>query len=226
MTRAGSRPRPSPRPSLSELLAAVSGRLARAVLQDIRLAVKREHGLASARSLHGGVVTVVQRFRSDLGLCVHLHLLVTDGAFEERGDELPFRPAPPPTPARMTAILGRVHEVLAGQDADDDLDLDPALAACIQHSLRGPRFAAGASDPEPPPHTVSAYGLHLHAATTVDGRDRRRLDRVCRYLLRPSPTMRSRPSRTAASACTRGRPHAEASRSRTCPPWCRRRVST
>jgi hypothetical protein len=38
---------------------------------------------------------------------------------------------------------------------------------------------------EPPPHTVSAYGLQLHAATTVDGRDRRRLERVCRYLLRP-----------------------------------------
>ena len=60
-----------------ELLAAVSGRLARAVLQDIRRAVKREHGLASVASLHGGVVTVVQRFRSDLGLYVHLHLLVT-----------------------------------------------------------------------------------------------------------------------------------------------------
>jgi hypothetical protein len=31
---------------------------------------------------------------------------------------------------------------------------------------------------EPPPLTVSAYGMHLHAATTVDGRDRRRLERV------------------------------------------------
>ena len=38
---------------------------------------------------------------------------------------------------------------------------------------------------EPRPGTVSAYGLHLHAATTVDGRDRKRLERVCRYLLRP-----------------------------------------
>ena len=27
--------------------------------------------------------------------------------------------------------------------------------------------------------------MHLHAATTVDGRDRKRLERVCRYLLRP-----------------------------------------
>jgi len=42
-------------------------------------------------------------------------------------------------PERMTAILGRVHEVLAaaGHDADD-LDPAPALAACVQHSLRGP----------------------------------------------------------------------------------------
>jgi len=56
-------------------------------------------------------VSPVQRFRSDLGL--YVHLLVTDGAFEECTGELPFSAAPPPTPERMTAILGRVHEVLA-----------------------------------------------------------------------------------------------------------------
>jgi len=32
---------------------------------------------------------------------------------------------------------------------------------------------------------VSALGMHLHAAPTVDGRDRKQLERVCRYLLRP-----------------------------------------
>lgn len=37
----------------------------------------------------------------------------------------------------------------------------------------------------PPPLTASALGMHLHAATTVDGRDRKRPWRVCRYLLRP-----------------------------------------
>jgi len=51
-----------------ELLAAVSERLARAVLQDMRRSVKREHELTSVAALLGGVVTVVQRFRSDLGL--------------------------------------------------------------------------------------------------------------------------------------------------------------
>lgn len=33
---------------------------------------------------------------------------------------------------------------------------------------------------------VSASGIHLHLATIVDGRDRRRSGRICRYLLRPS----------------------------------------
>lgn len=38
-------------------------------------------------TLHPGIVTVVQRFRSNLGLYVHLHCLVTDGAFEESDDD-------------------------------------------------------------------------------------------------------------------------------------------
>jgi hypothetical protein len=33
--------------------------------------------------MRAGVFTAVQRFRSDLGLYVHLRCLVTDGAFEQ-----------------------------------------------------------------------------------------------------------------------------------------------
>jgi hypothetical protein len=70
------------------LLATVAESLARAVMQDMRRSVKERHCLASVEQLHAGVFTVVQRFRSDLGLYVHLHCLVTDGAFEERGAEV------------------------------------------------------------------------------------------------------------------------------------------
>jgi len=59
------------------------------------------------------VFTAVQRFRSDLGLYVHLHCLLTDGTL-------------------------------------------PHLA-----SPQGPATR--------PPLTVSAFGMQLHAATTVDG---------------------------------------------------------
>jgi hypothetical protein len=33
--------------------------------------------------------------------------------------------------------------------------------------------------------TLSAFGMNLHAATTADGRDRKQLERICRYLLCP-----------------------------------------
>jgi len=37
------------------LLAAIAGRLARAVMQDMRRGVKQQHGLASVAALHAGV---------------------------------------------------------------------------------------------------------------------------------------------------------------------------
>ena len=49
-------------------------------MRDMRRAVKERHGLASMAPLHAGVFTAVQRFRSDLGLYMHLYCLVTDGA--------------------------------------------------------------------------------------------------------------------------------------------------
>lgn len=55
------------------LLAEVGGALARAVMHDMRWAVKERHGLGSVEPLHAGVFMVVQRFRGDLGLYVHLH---------------------------------------------------------------------------------------------------------------------------------------------------------
>ena len=59
------------------------------------------------------------------------------------------------------------------------------LAACVQLSLAGPHLAPGSQPAAPPPMTLSAFGMNLHAATTADGRDRKQLERICRYLLRP-----------------------------------------
>ena len=85
---------------------------------------------------------------------------------DTQGGELRFLPAAPPTPERMTAVLAQVHEVI--RDDDDDLDIDPALAACVQLSL-GPHIAPGYQPAAPPPMTLSAFGMDLHAATTADG---------------------------------------------------------
>ena len=63
----------------------------------------------------------------------------------------------------MTTVLAQVREVVRA--TDDDLDLDPALAACLQLSLAGPRPAPD-SPSAPPPRTLSAFGMNLHAETT------------------------------------------------------------
>jgi hypothetical protein len=52
-------------------------------------------------------------------------------------------------------------------------------------ALAGPHLVPPPAPAVAAPLTVSALGMHLHAATTVDGRDRKRLERVCRDLLRP-----------------------------------------
>jgi len=50
----------------------------------------------------------------------------------------------------------QVHEVIRADD--DDLDIDPALAACVQLSLAGPHLAPGSQPAAPPPMTLSAFG--------------------------------------------------------------------
>jgi len=163
------------------LAATVAESLARAVMQDMRWSVKERHGLATVEPLHAGVFTVVQRLRSDLGLYVHLHCLVTDGAFEERGSDVRFLLAATPTAQRMTTVLAQVHKAVAAVAEDTDQGIDLALATCVQLGLSGPHLAPSPEPVTRPPLTVSAFGMHLHAATTVDGRDRKQLERACRY---------------------------------------------
>ena len=78
------------------LLGRVCQRFANRMKPTLRARSKYAHGLRSSAKLHPGVLIVVQRFRSDLGLYVHLHALVTDGCFEAPpmpNEAVVFRPA-------------------------------------------------------------------------------------------------------------------------------------
>ncbi len=169
------------------LLARVTRCFARAVMNSVRRRTARHHALATSASLHAGAIVVVQRFRYDLGLFVHLHLLATDGAFSESDDGVPVLPrwlaAPASTEHDLAQVLATVHRRLGRVDDDDD-DTDDALAGCVQLSLAGPQ-RVGVSPAPPRPLEVSGFGMSLHAGTVIDGRDRKRLERMCRYLLRP-----------------------------------------
>jgi hypothetical protein len=74
-------------------LALVCRSFTRRLTQTLRRLCKQQHGLASVARLHAGVLVVVQRFRTDCGLYVHLHALGTDGVWQELpGGNVVFRP--------------------------------------------------------------------------------------------------------------------------------------
>jgi hypothetical protein len=157
---------------------------ARRVTQTIRWLCKRQHGMASVACLHPGMLTVVQRFRSDCGLFVHLHGLTSDGAFAEQpGGTVRFHALSELREEHLVGVLEQVATDLTKAGLPDELDIEASLAACVQLALSTPT-ASNTTTPEPSLN-VFVHGMNLHAATTVDGRDRKRLERVCKYLLRP-----------------------------------------
>jgi len=95
------------------------------------------HIFSSSRVLHPGVLCVVQRFRNDLGLFVHLHCLVTDGCFEEVAEDRPrFLPTRGLTEDHLVRVLAAVHRDLAAALDEPATEPDAGIGACVA-DIRG-----------------------------------------------------------------------------------------
>ncbi len=159
-----------------------------------------------------GTVTVIQRFGGALNLNVHFHTLAVDGVFVREPDgSSSFAAAKAPTDEEVDTLLGvirarilrlLVRRGLLCDDVGDDLDESqaPPLHALYAASVRqrvtmGPRAGASvlrlgdavAVKAAPPKRRRQARlgGFDLHANTSVRAKNRRKLERLCRYLLRP-----------------------------------------
>jgi hypothetical protein len=156
-----------------------------------------------------GSVTFVQRFGSALNLNPHFHVLMPDGVFVEGPGGTPvFVPAPALTDDDVRRIAETTaHRVvnllqrrgLLEQDVPDALVQDePLLAALTAASIRGTvatgeragrRIRRRLVDPQEGiqsgPLCFSSRGFSLHAATRIEAGARERLERLCRYVLRP-----------------------------------------
>ena len=194
-----------------DLCKAVVGVLLREVDRHLRDGA-RARGLVDPR---GGAVAVVQRFGGSLNLNVHVHALVLDGVFARAEDgRLAFHVTPSLTDADVadvlaaiepgvTRLLGRRGFGDGGDRSDGFAEATPLLAGLAAASVQGVvalgrapgtrplRLGDAPEDMSAPAHGACHAqwkGFDLHAGLLVPAGQGDRLERVCRYALRPPVT--------------------------------------
>jgi ribosomal protein S27AE len=182
----------------------------RALFAELRRRARRHWEM---RAPQCGAVTFVQRFGSALNLNLHFHTLALDGVYADAdapGATPRFLPLPPPDDDAVAQVLAgtarRLQRIVAKRAAEDEDALardEPLLAVLAAASLRA-RSTSGPNegerwrrlgdrvepttwndDLEASRRIPQHGGLSLHAAVAVPARDRRRLERLCRYVARP-----------------------------------------
>ncbi len=196
----------------AKLTSEVLRAFARALFAELRRRIRREHGVHAEQC---GAVTFLQRFGSAMNLNLHFHTLALDGAFvyeAHSGRRLEFIELAAPAGDDVARVLAgtarRLRRLLEArlQDADDDTLArdEPLLAWLAQASLRtriatgpeaGQRWRRLGDRVEPGEGNRDAAGadraiarhheMSLHAEISVPANDRRRLERLCRYVARP-----------------------------------------
>jgi hypothetical protein len=205
------------------LTSAVLGVFVRTVFASLRRRARQQWNVARGQC---GAVTFVQRFGDALNLNVHFHSLLLDGVYETSPYGSPrFHPLPPPDDDEVARVVGQVATRIArllerrglGPDADpgdaDPLTEEEPLLAELYGASVASRIAMGRRagqpvirvgdciDPDVVPELdgercASASGVSLHANVAVPARDRKRLERLSRYVARP-PVATERLSRMA-----------------------------
>lgn len=180
------------------------------VSRSLKRRAKRELGLTSVSLAHTGAVAVVQRADSALRLNVHVHALALDGVYVRDGPKGPlvFHALPAPSREEVEDVAARTAERVArvfrkhgrsleAPGEDDPLpDTEPVLASCYAAAAGGLAVSGARAgrpllrlvDPRlsrPDELVGEVSGFNVHASISVGARDRARLERLCRYLLRP-----------------------------------------
>ena len=196
-----------------KLCADVLGAFIAALKRSLRWRAKREYNLRSVADARVGAVTFVQRADSALRLNVHFHTLALDGVYVRDDDgQLQFCALSAPstddvaqvaawTHAALLRVLERHGRTLEGvNDAPDAFaDEEPVLASCYGASAANLQLLGAAAGQRTaklvrPLRLVESRtqgalaevgGVNIHAEVVVDGRDRQRLERLCRYIARP-----------------------------------------
>jgi hypothetical protein len=194
---------------------AIMGQVLGIVYRVIATHLVRKAGFTK-KTARTGAVTLIQRFGSALNLNIHFHMLFLDGVYVDRANGTArFWWVKAPLSAELTQLAHTIaHRVgcflerqgLLERDAEnsylapDAVDEDP-MNPLLGHSITY-RIAVGpqagrkvftlqtmpACDPEErfgdAPGNVA--GFSLHAGVAARANERRKLERLCRYISRPA----------------------------------------
>ena len=168
----------------------------------------------SQKTARTGAVTLIQRFGSALNLNIHFHMLFLDGVYvDTRNGATRFRWVKTPSSAELTQLAHTIaHRVghflerqgLLERDAEnsylsgDAVDDDPMSQLC-GHSITY-RIAVGpqagrkvftlqtlpACDEPLDDGVGKVGGFSLHAGVAARADERKKLERLCRYISRPA----------------------------------------
>ncbi len=179
----------------------------REVARWYRFTAKAELGLESVDDAKCGSVTFIQRFDSGLRLNVHFHMVALDGIFTTDPDgRAVFCAMPAPTDEEVAKVAIRVRKrvlkLIAEDDSRDDplAEQEPLLAHVAQAAIAnktglGPRagrptqrlYVATSGEPSvvyTATRCVNVDGFSLHANVRVKATERKRLEKLIRYVAR------------------------------------------
>ena len=161
-----------------------------------------------------GAVTLIQRFGSALNLNIHFHMLFLDGVYvDTRPGAARFRWVQAPSSAELTqlarTIAQRVGRFLERQgllerdvensylaaDAVDEDSMTPLLGHSITYRIAvGPQAGRKVFTLQTLPGSGEPFddgigevaGFSLHAGVAARADERKKLERLCRYISRPA----------------------------------------
>ncbi len=169
-------------------------------------------GMTVKSGAQSGAVTLIQRFGSALNLNPHFHMLYLNGVYDAMGY---FWPVKPPTSEELDTITHTIatrvvrfleragylvrdpeHEYLDLMPDEDDA-MNAIVGASITYRLAfGPNAGkkaltlqtVPARDNQTKPNELVSRqaGFSLHAGVACKSNQRRKLERLCRYITRPA----------------------------------------
>ena len=191
----------------------VMGKVLNIVNQCISQYYRRKAGFTKGQC-QTGAVTLIQRFGGSINLNVHFHTLYIDGVYQLSADKKPnvFCPCAEPTLIELKTVLDKIikktitlleRRGFLVKDNEEPLSLtidSEDTFSQIQASSTIYRFATGPNRGKKAlvlktiPNTdhasgtglVAAHsGFSLHAGVAVGGGERKKLERLARYIARP-----------------------------------------